>query len=108
MTALVRIIGVEPGYGVFRARFEMARAQRLLAAHGELDQDSAMPTPDQPQGLHVSIIIDATFGSQVQRDVSLKVLKEFLAAWTQNVTAAHKKNRVTTTVKEEQPPDLIQ
>lgn len=57
--------------------------------------------------LHVSIMIDATFGSEIQRDVSLKVLKEFLEAWTQNVESSHKKNRVAISVKQ-QAPDLIQ
>ena len=68
-----------------------------------------MPTtPDQPKPLlHVSITIEATFGSKIQRDVSVKVLKQFLAAWTQNVETSHKQNKVTTTVKE-QAPDLIQ
>ena len=67
------------------------------------------PTPDQPKPmLHVSIMIDATFGSEIQRDVSLKVLKQFLEAWTENVKSAHKKNRVTVTVHEEQSSDLIQ
>lgn len=50
--------------------------------------------------LQVSITIEATFGSEIQRDVSVKVLKQFLAAWTQNVEASHKKKKVTTTVKE--------
>jgi len=68
-----------------------------------------MATPVQPdQPLHVSIIIDATFGSEIQRSVSMKVMKEFLAAWAQNVTAAHKRNRVITTIKEAPAPDLIQ
>jgi len=86
------------------------RRRRLpIAVVPQLGQDSAMPTPDPPKPvLHVSIVIDATFGSEVQRDVSMKVLKQFLDAWAQNVKAAHKANRVTITVKEEQPPDAIQ
>jgi hypothetical protein len=68
-----------------------------------------MPTPASPkQTLHVSIAIDATFGDEIQRDVSIKVLKKFLDAWTQNIEAAHKNNRAATTVKEERPPDVIQ
>jgi hypothetical protein len=43
------------------------------------------------------ITIDARFGSDIQRDVSLKVLKEFLGAWKANVESAHKKNNITIT-----------
>jgi hypothetical protein len=43
------------------------------------------------------ITIDASFGSDMQRDVSMKVLKEFLDAWKANVESAHKKNKVTIT-----------
>jgi len=61
-----------------------------------------MPTPDQAKPmLHVSITIEATFGSEIQRDVSVKVLKEFLEAWTQNVESSHKKNKVTISLKEQ-------
>ena len=38
--------------------------------------------------------IDATFGSEIQRDVSMKVLQEFLRAWKTNVEEAHKRNKV--------------
>jgi hypothetical protein len=38
----------------------------------------------------------------------MKVLKEFLDAWAQNVKAAQKNNKVTTAVTEEQPPAVIQ
>lgn len=68
-----------------------------------------MPTtPDQKPLLHVSILIDATFGSEIQRDVSLKVLKQFLDAWTENVKTAHQKNNVTLKMHEEPMPDTIQ
>jgi hypothetical protein len=68
-----------------------------------------MPTtPDQPKPLlHVSITIEATFGSDVQRDVSVKVLKQFLEAWAQNVESSHKKNKVAISMKQ-QSQDLIQ
>lgn len=69
-----------------------------------------MPTtPGQPKPtLHVSIAIDAIFGSEIQRDVSMKVLRQFLDAWTENVTSADKRNSVTVTVQEKAAPDLIQ
>ena len=75
-----------------------------------MNQDKAMSTtPDQPKPLlRVSIMIDATFGSEIQRDVSLKVLKQFLEAWTENVRTAHKKNKVTLTVHEEPTLDTIE
>jgi hypothetical protein len=39
------------------------------------------PTPDHPKAiLHLSTVIDATFGNQIQRDVSVTVLKGFLDA----------------------------
>jgi len=41
------------------------------------------------------ITIEARFGSDIQRDVSMKVLKEFLTAWKANVESAHKKNNIT-------------
>jgi hypothetical protein len=41
------------------------------------------------------IRIEAVFGSDVQHDVSLKVLREFLEAWKMNVQSAHKKNKIT-------------
>jgi hypothetical protein len=43
------------------------------------------------------ITIDTSFGSDIQREVSMKVLKEFLAAWKANVESAHKKNKITIT-----------
>ncbi|HKE24296.1 MAG TPA: hypothetical protein VKB88_18165 [Bryobacteraceae bacterium] len=88
----------------------MALAVVRLAGAYQLNEDNNMATtPDQPKpSLHVSIMIEATFGSEIQRDVSLKVLKQFLGAWTQNVQAAHKNNRVTITVKEGPASDVIQ
>jgi hypothetical protein len=41
------------------------------------------------------ITIEARFGSDIQRDVSMRVLKEFLTAWKANVESAHKKNNIT-------------
>jgi hypothetical protein len=38
--------------------------------------------------------IEATFGSDIQHDVSMKVLTQFLEAWKMNVEGAHKKNSI--------------
>lgn len=68
-----------------------------------------MPAPDHSKPIpHVSISIDAIFGSEIQRDVSMKVLSQFLQAWTANVNAAHQKNKVTVKVREEQSPEIVQ
>jgi len=84
------------------------RPLRPVAAARQLRQDDTMPTPDQAKPmLHVSITIEATFGSEIQRDVSVKVLKQFLEVWTQNVESSHKKNKVGISVKQ-QAPDIIQ
>jgi hypothetical protein len=40
------------------------------------------------------ISIEAEFGSDIQRDVSLRVLREYLTGWEQSVVSAHKKNKV--------------
>ncbi len=44
-----------------------------------------------------TITITASFGSEIQRDVSMKVLREFLEAWRRNVESAHKRNRISFT-----------
>ena len=44
--------------------------------------------------LTATVTIEATFGSEIQRDVTVKVLREFLDAWKQNVESNHKRNRV--------------
>ena len=41
------------------------------------------------------MIIEAVFGNDIQHDVSMKVLTQFLEAWKQNVEAAHKKNKIS-------------
>ena len=55
-----------------------------------------MPTPpgSADSMLSATVTIEATFGSQIQRDVSVKVLREFLDAWKQNVESIHNRNRV--------------
>jgi len=66
-------------------------------------------TPNDRKSIpHVSIVIDATFGSEIQRDVSIKVIKQFIRAWMENVKSAHKKNQVTVTVNEGATPGIIQ
>ena len=41
------------------------------------------------------IKVDAMFGSAIQHDVSMKILRELLEAWKTNVELADNKNRVT-------------
>jgi hypothetical protein len=48
-----------------------------------------------PQIRHVRLVkIEATFGSDIQHDVSMKILTQFLEAWKMNVEGAHKKNSI--------------
>ena len=42
-----------------------------------------------------NVTIHASFGSDIQCDVSMRVLDEFLEAWQKNVESAHKRNKVT-------------
>ena len=44
-----------------------------------------------------SVTINMAFASEIQRDVALRVLRQFLGAWKENVDNAHKENRVTIT-----------
>ena len=44
--------------------------------------------------LNYRISIEASFGSDIQRDVPLRVLREFLEAWNANVESAHKKSEI--------------
>ncbi len=53
------------------------------------------PSPVPRKGFEETITITAFFGSEIQRDVSMKVLREFLQAWRQNVESAHKKNKIS-------------
>ena len=48
--------------------------------------------------------VEALFASDIQRDVSLRVLTQFLDAWKENVECAHAKNKVTITRGKGQPP----
>lgn len=57
-----------------------------------------------PQVSHLRLVkIEATFGSDIQHDVSMKVLTQFLEAWKMNVEAAHKKNSVVITYGSQKP-----
>lgn len=65
-----------------------------------------MPTlPAEPpkNPLHRFVDIEAVFGSEIQRDVAMKVLGELLAAWKSSVESSHTRNKVTITV----PPVAI-
>ena len=47
-----------------------------------------------PRKVTYRISIEVEFGSDIQRDVSLRVLREHLAGWEQCVISGHKKNSV--------------
>jgi hypothetical protein len=67
-----------------------------LAVYCSSAQDSTMRRPpiSTNSTLSATVTIEATFGSEIQRDVSVKVLREFLDAWKQNVESSHKRNRI--------------
>ena len=44
--------------------------------------------------LHRSIIISATFGSVMQRDVALRALTALLNTWKETVESSHQKNKI--------------
>jgi hypothetical protein len=45
--------------------------------------------------IEATITIHVVFGSDLQRDSAMKVLRHLLHAWRQLVEAGHKKNNVT-------------
>ena len=49
---------------------------------------------DGKDELSRTITIEATFGSEIQRDVAMRVLRQFLSAWRENVESAHKEKKV--------------
>lgn len=53
-----------------------------------------MPRSSKPSLIR-HVHIEAKFGSDIQHDVSMKVLQEFLEAWKMNVESAHKSNEIT-------------
>ena len=61
----------------------------MVARSTKPSQDSLMAP------LNRLVRIEAAFASDVQHDVSMRVLTEFLEAWKKNVEAANKKNAVS-------------
>jgi hypothetical protein len=49
---------------------------------------------DSSMSLKFRICVEASFGSEIQRDVSLRVLREYLEAWKASAEASHKKNEI--------------
>ena len=43
------------------------------------------------------ITIEAQFGSEFQRDVAMRALKQLLDTWKQTVEATHKQNKIIIT-----------
>jgi hypothetical protein len=60
------------------------------------------PTEPRNTTLQHFVTIEATFASDIQRDVSLRVLVEFLEAWRTNVGSAHRRNKITIAYEREQ------
>ena len=56
-----------------------------------------MPAKSKSQkpAFQISVKIDATFTSEIQRDVAMKLLNDFLQAWKVNVEEADERNRVS-------------
>jgi hypothetical protein len=50
-----------------------------------------------PKLLPHSITINMAFASEIQKDVALRVLRQFLYAWKENVDNAHQANKITIT-----------
>ena len=55
----------------------------------------ASEAKSQKPAVQISVRIDASFASEIQRGVAMKLLKDFLQAWKTNVEEADKRNRVT-------------
>jgi hypothetical protein len=51
--------------------------------------------------LKSTVTIEVSFGSEIQRDVSMKVLRQLLEAWKTNLIAAHQRNKVMIPEREE-------
>jgi hypothetical protein len=60
--------------------------------------------PSQPDNttLQHFVTIEAAFASDIQRDVSLRVLVKFVEAWRTNVESAHRRNKITIAYEREQ------
>lgn len=54
-------------------------------------------TSVKKSGLRYSVTIEATFGSDHQHAVAMKVLRGLLPAWKRNVESHHQKNVITVT-----------
>lgn len=67
-------------------------------AHGIRFQKPVAKPLDPPHTICMlteTITITATFGSDMQRDVSMKVLRQMLAAWESETEQHHQKNRIS-------------
>ena len=53
-----------------------------------------------------TVTISATFGTEIQRDVSLRVLEHFLKAWQDNVESAHKGNTLSIEVEGDEAAEI--
>lgn len=49
------------------------------------------------ENLNPIITIECRFGSEYQRDVAMRLLREILTAWKDTAESTHKENRITIT-----------
>jgi len=54
----------------------------------------AAESEPKPATFPISIRIDATFSTEIQSDVAMKLLNDFFQAWKVNVEEARESNRV--------------
>ena len=65
----------------------------------------AAPPGNREKSGRLTLTISAAFGSDIQRDVSMRVLREFLDAWKQNVEVAHRRNKIR--ISEHRDPQVM-
>jgi hypothetical protein len=57
-------------------------------------QDSDRKGPTAKKSLRRSVTIDASFGSEMQRTVAMRLLDQFLVAWKEAAESHHKNNSI--------------
>lgn len=90
--------GVEIGAAYTRGVPPLSR-RTLIAPRPKPAQDGIMPRATKPpdKSFRASVTIEATFGSDMQKSVAMRVLTDFLEVWKQNVENAHEDNEINIT-----------
>ena len=65
-----------------------------------------MPIPTKPSKrqqlpVHRLVTIAGTFGSEMQREIAMRTLKNLLAIWQREVESHHKKNKLNITATDQ-------